>query len=78
MLHEVVFQTESVRRCCAILALIPDSSLSLTFHCVHSVRSYRGIVTVVRRYIQVFVHEVVPLPFSRRLVVCLLPYYENV
>jgi len=78
MLHEVFDQTEFAHKYCATLASILDSSLSPTFHRTQSVRSYRSNVTVVWHHIQVFVHEVVPLPFSRCLVICLLPYYENV
>ncbi len=63
MLHEVFFQTEFARKYYAILASVLDSSLSLTFHRAHSVSSYRSNVTVVQHHIQVFVHEVVPLPF---------------
>ncbi|MNL58128.1 hypothetical protein D3C87_1817390 [compost metagenome] len=78
MRHVVFFQTEFARKYYAILASILDSSLSLTFHRAHSVRSYRSNVTVVQHHIQVFVHEVAPLPFTRCLVIWLLPYYENV
>src|SRR5690606_5709867 len=78
MLHEVFDQTKFAHKYCATLTSILDSSLSPTFHRAHSVRSYRSSVTVVWHHMQVFVPEVGPLPFGRRLVICLLPCYEDV